>query len=85
MGQFPPQRDKDWIKILKKLGFTEVRRIGKGNHAHKFNHPDRHTNNYKEQPDFIIIPHKIYPQMSEYLIKELAYFQITEEDIKNCC
>jgi predicted RNA binding protein YcfA (HicA-like mRNA interferase family) len=39
---FPPNNQKEWVKLLKKLGFEE-RRVGKGKHAFKFCHPRRKT------------------------------------------
>lgn len=85
MGSYPPQKVQHWIRVLKKLGFEEVHRVGQGKHANKFAHPTKHTKDYKTQRNFIIIPHKIYPQMSDAIVKELSYFGITEEDIKGCC
>lgn len=85
MGQFPPQKEQHWIRILKKLGFLEVLRVGKGKHAHKFSHPQRITKDHTKQPNFIIIPHKIYPILAKEIVKELMYFGFTEDDIKKVC
>jgi hypothetical protein len=85
MGSFPPDKTQHWLKVLKKLGFTEVQRIGKGKHAHKFIHPIRHTSDYRQQPDFIIIPHKMYKQLSVALVKELGFFGFSQPEIKRHC
>lgn len=85
MGSYPPQKAEHWIRVLKRLGFVKKDRIGKGKHANKFIHPARKTKNWKEQPNFIIIPHHVYEVMSEKIIKELSYFGFTEKEIEDCC
>ncbi len=85
MGSFPPQTDKHWIRVLKKLGFEEQRRVGIGGHAKKFLHPTRNTSDYKVQPNFIIIQHQMHNLMSKRIVEELSYFGFTEADIKEKC
>lgn len=85
MSHYPPNNSKEWIRLLLKLGFVEKNRIGIGGHAHKFIHPDRHPPRNSQQPDFIIIPHKIYNILSKEIIKEIKAFGFTEEDIRDCC
>ena len=85
MGQFPPLKEKHWIRVLKKLGFQEVHRIGKGKHAHKFAHPFRRSSDYQKQPNFIIIPHKMYPLLAKEIIKEIGFFGFTENEIRKVC
>ena len=82
MTSFPPNNCKKWCSLMEKLGF--VREAG-GKHANKFKHPSRKTSDYKQQPDFIIIPHKIYKGMSCHIKKELNYFGFTDEEIKKGC
>ena len=78
---FPPNNQKEWVKLLKRLGFEE-RRVGRGKHAFKFSHPTRKTKDYRIQPDFIIVPHIIYPAMSAHMVKELIFFGFSLEEIK---
>lgn len=85
MGHFPPDRRKEWIKALEKLGFYEVFRIGKGKHAHKFKHPTKKTKDYRIQRNFIIIPHKIYPTLSRQIVKQLTFFGFSVEEIEKAC
>jgi hypothetical protein len=82
MGSYPPQNQKQWCKILKKLGFIENNRVGIGGHAKKFYHPERHSSDFRVQPDFIIVQNKMYKQMSQKIIKELSYFDFTPKEIK---
>lgn len=81
---FPPNNDKEWIRALRKLGFTE-NRVGRGKHAHKFTHPKRKTKDYRVQPNFIIIPHRIYPNLSAGIVKELHFFGFSLKEIKSAC
>lgn len=85
MGSFPPQNQKHWIRVLKKLGFVENKRVGIGGHAKKFYHPGKNSNNYKEQPNFIIVQKNMYKQMSQKIVKELSYWDITPDEIDDCC
>lgn len=82
---FPPSNQKEWIKTLKRLGFERVRRTGRGKHAFKFKHPTRKTKDFRIQPDFIIIPHKIYPTLSQDIVKEVTFFGFTVEEIEKTC
>jgi hypothetical protein len=82
MSHFPPESCKEWRKILKKLNFYEVKRIGLGKHAHKFKHTTRTTSDYRVQPDFIIIPHKVYPALSAKIVKEVMFFGFSLDEIK---
>jgi len=82
---FPPNNSKEWKRTLKKLGFYEVERIGIGGHAHKFKHPTRKTKDYRIQPNFIIIPHRIYPTLSAAIVKEIMFFGFSLEEIKKVC
>jgi len=81
MSHFPPINEKEWIALLKKLGFEE-RRVGRGKHAHKFSHPTKHTKDYRIQPDFIIVPSKIYNSLSAKMIKEVIMFGFTLDEIQ---
>jgi predicted RNA binding protein YcfA (HicA-like mRNA interferase family) len=81
---YPPRNEKEWIKALRRLGFEE-RRVGKGKHAHKFTHQFRHTKDHIIQPDFIIIPHRIYPVISSHIVKELTFFGFSLEEIRTAC
>lgn len=85
MGSFPPQNQKHWCKVLKKLGFLENKRVGIGGHAKKFYHPEKHSTDFKVQPDFIIIQSNMYRQMSQKIVKELTYWGYTKKDIEECC
>lgn len=85
MGSFPPNTQKHWCRVLKKLGFLENNRVGTGGHAKKFFHPNKHSSDYRVQPDFIIIQSKMYKQMSQKIVKELKFFGYTREDIQKVC
>lgn len=85
MGSYPPKNQKQWCRILKKLGFQENYRVGIGGHAKKFFHPEKHSSNYIIQPDFIIVQNKMYKQMSQRIVKELSYWGISKEDVQRCC
>lgn len=66
---------------MTKLGFVDER-VGGGKHAHKYTHSSRHSRDYRIQPDFIIVPSKIYPSLSSKMIKELSFFGFTIEEIE---
>ena len=82
MSHFPPISQREWIAILKKLGFVD-KRVGGGKHAHKYSHPSRHTLDFRVQPDFIVVPSKIYPSLSAKMVKEVIMFGFTLEEIKS--
>lgn len=82
---FPPNNAKEWKKVLKKLGFYEVRRVGKGKHAHKFKHPNKKPKDFRIQPNFIIIPHKIYPTLSANIVKEVVFFGFDIKKVESVC
>lgn len=84
MAHFPPTKEKEWKALLKKLGFVDTR-VGAGKHAHKYCHPNRHTKDYRIQPDFIIVPSKIYPSLSSKMVKEIMMFGFTLEEIREAC
>ncbi|MBU0619369.1 hypothetical protein KKD62_03990 [Patescibacteria group bacterium] len=81
---YPPANTKEWVKVLKRLGFEE-RRVGKGKHAYKFTHPKRKTSDYRIQRNFIIIPHKIYPVLSKRIVAEITFFGFTTREIEKAC
>lgn len=81
MGHYPPKNQQEWKKLVKKLGFVD-KRVGGGKHAHKYTHPTRHSKDYRIQPDFIIVPTKIYPSLSAKMIKELIFFDYSIDEIE---
>lgn len=81
---YPPRDYKEWIRLLEKLGW-ENRRVGKGKHAYKYSHPTRKTKDFRIQRNFIIIPKKVYPVLSNRLVKELTFFGYTIEEIQEAC
>lgn len=84
MGSFPPDKSKHWKRVLRKLGFREMR-VGKGKHAHKFSHPTRKTKDYRIQPNFIIIPSTMHKQLSAGIVKQVMMFGFSLEEIEDAC
>ena len=82
MSHYPSKNEREWISLVKKLGFVDER-VGGGKHAHKFTHPTRHTRDFRVQSDFIIVPSKIYPSLSAKMVKELAFFGFSVKEIEN--
>jgi len=43
---------------------------------------ERKTKDYRIQPDFIIVPHVIYPAISAHIVKKLIFFGFSLEEVK---
>jgi len=84
MGHYPPDKAKDLEKCLKKLGFEENRRVGKGKHVATYSHPTKKPSN--TQRPFITIPHKIdNPDFGKAIVKQIMAFGFKENEVKFAC
>jgi len=71
-----PRNKKQCFKLLKNLGFEQVKRIGKGSHQYKYTHPTLEMNCQNERP-FIIIPYKYYNLLGKKLVKKLICYSFS--------
>lgn len=84
MGHYPPDKAKDLIKCLGRLGFEQKRRVGKGKHVATFTYPGRKVT--PPQRPYITIPHKIDdPDFAKEIVKQIKAFGFTDEQVKEAC
>ena len=84
MSNYPPNKPKDLIKCLKRLGFEKKNRVGIGKHIATYTHPVK-LPTHGQRP-YITIPNHIDdPDFAKEIVKQIKAFGFTENQVKVAC